>query len=83
MDNKKIIKIHNKSDKPDNIVFRDNVLIEKCIKVENKLPKFMKSDGFLNFLFILIIVLGIIYGFNIILTILNPYILFIISKYGI
>ena len=43
MDDKKIIKIHNKSDKPDNIVFRDNVLIEKCIKVENKLPKFMKD----------------------------------------
>ena len=43
MDNKKIIKIHNKSDKPDNIVFRDNELIEKCIKVENKLPKFMKD----------------------------------------
>ena len=33
--------------------------------VRSKLPKFMKSDGFLNFLFILIIVLGIIYGFNI------------------
>ncbi len=43
MDDKKIIKIHNKSDKPDNIVFRDNELIEKCIKVENKLPKFMKD----------------------------------------
>ena len=35
MDDKKIIKIHNKSDKPDNIVFRDNVLIEKCIKAKN------------------------------------------------
>lgn len=33
--------------------------------IKNKLPKFMKSDAFLNFLFILIIVLGIIYGFNI------------------
>ena len=65
MDNKKIIKIHNKSDKPDNIVFRDNELIEKCIKVENKLPKFMKSDTFLNFLFIIIVILGVIYGFDI------------------
>lgn len=40
---KKNLKIHNKSDKPDNIVLRDNNLIERCIKVENKLPKFMKD----------------------------------------
>ncbi|MGL5311655.1 MAG: tyrosine-type recombinase/integrase [Peptostreptococcaceae bacterium] len=40
---KKNLKIHNKSDKPDNIVIRDNNLIERCIKVENKLPKFMKD----------------------------------------
>jgi len=33
--------------------------------IKGKLPKFMKSDGFLNFLFILIIVLGIIFGFEI------------------
>lgn len=33
--------------------------------IKGKLPKFMKSDAFLNFLFILIIILGIIYGFNI------------------
>ena len=33
--------------------------------IKSKLPRFMKSDGFLNFLFILIVVLGIIYGFNI------------------
>ena len=30
MDDKKVIKIHNKSDKPDNIVFKENVLIERC-----------------------------------------------------
>ncbi|WP_207711053.1 tyrosine-type recombinase/integrase [Romboutsia sp. CE17] len=39
----KILKINNKSDKPDNIVFRDNDIMEKCIKVESKLPKFMKD----------------------------------------
>ena len=50
MDDKKIIKIHNKSDKPDNIVFKENVLIERCIKVENKLPKFMKDYHSLDFL---------------------------------
>ncbi len=40
---KKIIKIHNKSDKPDNIVFKENELIEKCIRIENTIPKFMKD----------------------------------------
>ncbi len=39
----KILKIHNKSDKPDNIVTRNNDLIERCILIENKLPKFMKD----------------------------------------
>lgn len=33
--------------------------------IKSKLPKFMKSDSFLNFLFILILILGLIYGFNI------------------
>jgi len=33
--------------------------------IKNKLPRFMKSDAFLNFLLILILILGIIYGFNI------------------
>lgn len=43
MSNQKNIKIHNKSDKPDNIVIRDNNIIERCIAVENNLPKFMKD----------------------------------------
>lgn len=38
-----MIKIHNKSDKPDNIVLRDNEIIERCISVERKLPPFMKD----------------------------------------
>ena len=33
--------------------------------IKSKLPKFMKSDAFLNFLFILVLIIGIIYGFNI------------------
>ena len=33
--------------------------------IKDRLPKFMKSDGFLNILFILILILGFIYGFNI------------------
>lgn len=43
MNDKKTIKIHNKSDKPDNIVLKENHIIEKCIFVENSLPKFMKD----------------------------------------
>lgn len=43
MSENKTIKIHNKSDKPDNIVLRNNKVIEKCIQVENHLPKFMKD----------------------------------------
>lgn len=33
--------------------------------IKGKLPRFMKSDAFLNFLFILVIILGVIFGFNI------------------
>lgn len=43
MTDKKIMKIHNKSDKPDNIVIKENYLIEKCITIENNLPRFMKD----------------------------------------
>ncbi|MGL5694978.1 MAG: tyrosine-type recombinase/integrase, partial [Peptostreptococcaceae bacterium] len=32
-----------KSDRPDNIVYRDNDLMEKCIKIEKSLPNFMKD----------------------------------------
>ncbi|SHG95014.1 tyrosine-type recombinase/integrase [Tepidibacter thalassicus] len=39
----KTLKIHNKSDKPYNIVLKENNLIEKCIKLENELPDFMKD----------------------------------------
>ena len=39
----KNIKIHNKSDKPDNIVLRDHALIERCINIENGLPSFLKD----------------------------------------
>ena len=33
--------------------------------IRSKMPKFMRSDAFLNFLFILIIILFVILGFNI------------------
>lgn len=40
--NKKYI-INNKSNKPDNIVIKENCTIEKCIEIESKLPTFMKD----------------------------------------
>ena len=43
MSKKKIIKVHNKSDKPDNIVQKENELIEKCIDLEKSLPYFMQD----------------------------------------
>ena len=51
MSDKKELKISNKSDKPDNIVLRDHLLIEKAIKYEKRLPSFMK-DYFVLQLFI-------------------------------
>ncbi len=35
------LKIHNKSSKPDNIVIRENDLIDQCELLEKQLPKFM------------------------------------------
>lgn len=40
---KKIIKVHNKSDKPDNIVMTENKIIHKCHIIENSLPNFMRD----------------------------------------
>ncbi len=37
------ITIHNKSDKPDNIVIKQNYLIEECLQIESQLPKFMRD----------------------------------------
>jgi len=40
---KKEIKVHNKSDKPDNVVRRENEIIEKCLSIERELPYFFKD----------------------------------------
>lgn len=37
------ISIHNKSDKPDNIVIKQNYLIERCLEIERQLPDFMED----------------------------------------
>ena len=39
---KKII-IHNKSDKPDNIILKEHDILKKCEEIEEVLPTFMKS----------------------------------------
>lgn len=40
---KKEIRIHNKSDKPDNIILRENEILEKCQEIQQRLPSFMRS----------------------------------------
>ncbi|MCC5909899.1 MAG: tyrosine-type recombinase/integrase [Clostridiaceae bacterium] len=35
--------IHNKSDRPDNIVLKENEIIERCLEIENQLPAFMRD----------------------------------------
>ena len=36
-------KIHNKSSRPDNIVIKENIKIEKCLELQSELPSFMKD----------------------------------------
>lgn len=36
-------RIHNKSDKPDNIVKKENDIFSSCEKIETNLPKFLRS----------------------------------------
>lgn len=45
-DKNKKLKIHNKSDTPDNIVLKQNEMIRKCLSIESQLPGFM-SDYFM------------------------------------
>lgn len=40
---KQVIKIHNKSDKPDNIVMEENKVIQQCIELESILPTFLRD----------------------------------------
>lgn len=38
---KKTLSVHNKSSKPDNIVQSENMIIEKCLAIQEQLPYFM------------------------------------------
>lgn len=40
---KKELKIHNKSDKPDNIVMKENQIMELCEALETELPRWMRG----------------------------------------
>ena len=37
------IKLHNKSDKPDNVVEREHSILDQCEKIEAELPKWMRG----------------------------------------
>ncbi len=37
------VKIHNKSDKPDNVVERENLVFERCEAIEKQLPSWMRG----------------------------------------
>lgn len=43
MAGKKNIKIHNKSDKPDNIVLKEQEIVFQCEDIERKLPRFLRG----------------------------------------
>ncbi len=43
MGRQKVLKVHNKSDKPDNVVMRENEILSKCEEIEKKLPRFMNG----------------------------------------
>ena len=42
------IKIHNKSDRPDNVIKKENDIYLECEEIENQLPKFLR--GFFSYL---------------------------------
>jgi len=48
MGKQKIVKIHNKSDKPDNIVMKEHDITSQCEEIEKQLPSFMR--GYFNYI---------------------------------
>ncbi len=43
MASNKQIRIHNKSDKPDNIVLKEHEIVSKCEDIQNQLPRFLRG----------------------------------------
>ena len=48
MAGEKTVKLHNRSDKPDNIVLREHEIVHKCEEIQKELPNFMR--GFFAYL---------------------------------
>lgn len=48
MAGEKTVKLHNRSEKPDNIVLKEHEIAEKCANIEKELPTFMR--GFFAYL---------------------------------
>ena len=48
MARKKTVKLHNRSDKPDNVILRQRETEDKCEEIQRKLPSFMR--GFFAYL---------------------------------
>ena len=39
----KQIKLHNRSDKPDNIVLKEHEIVSQCEEIQNQLPRFLRA----------------------------------------
>ena len=39
----KSVKIHNKSDRPDNVVEKENQIFMECTEIESELPNFLRG----------------------------------------
>ena len=48
MAGEKTVKLHNRSERPDNIVLREHEVTAKCVAIEKELPTFMR--GFFAYL---------------------------------
>ena len=41
MGRQKVLKVHNKSDKPDNVVMKEQKIVSDCEELQKQLPRFM------------------------------------------
>lgn len=43
MAKKKVLKVHNKSDRPDNVVMKEHQINDECSRIESELPSFLRG----------------------------------------
>ena len=48
MAEEKTVKLHNRSDKPDNIILKEHEIVSRCEELQRQLPSFMR--GFFAYL---------------------------------